>query len=191
MTSLVKERMVGEAPVVKLLAFCLADYADPEGGDIYPSVATLARHVGVSERTIQRAMERLIVIGFVRLLGACKGGSRARTPTGKRRGLTNRYRINPNWWRDSPDRLTGLEAEGVTGPLDAPSGVTASPDKAVSPEYSIEDSIQVNQRAGLDVQQSVIPPDARESLRQLGMRLRQGLPAAANKQICSQGVQDD
>ncbi|OBX09585.1 hypothetical protein QV08_01200 [Gallibacterium salpingitidis] len=59
-----------EAPLsgnLKLVFILMANYAD-EKDRCYPSQATLARQAGVSEKTIQRAIEKLEEIGFVSVL---------------------------------------------------------------------------------------------------------------------------
>jgi hypothetical protein len=48
----------------KLLLLALADNANDEGL-CWPSVATLARKAGMDERTVQRAIGRLVAAGHV------------------------------------------------------------------------------------------------------------------------------
>lgn len=140
-TSAVKEHMRGEEPVVKLLAFVLADYANPEGDDIFPSIATLADQVGVSERTVQRHLERLQEIGFIKRVGNSRGGAMRKDASGKRRGRTNRYRIDLEWWKRYPVKLTGLPSETPSTGAVTPTNGADKGDTALSPEESIEDSI--------------------------------------------------
>lgn len=69
-----------------LLALALADYANDDGGRIYPSVATLANKVRLSKRAIQYLLRRLEKIGWLEVVS--KGGGRSRTcryriPVGK------------------------------------------------------------------------------------------------------------
>ena len=47
------------APKLKLVMLCMADFASDDGSSIFPSVGTLAQRVGVSERTVQRALKEL------------------------------------------------------------------------------------------------------------------------------------
>ena len=46
-------------PKLKLVMLCMADYASDDGSSIFPSVETLAQRVGVSERTVLRALKEL------------------------------------------------------------------------------------------------------------------------------------
>lgn len=46
-------------PKLKLVMLCMADYASDDGSSIFPKVETLAQRVGVSERTVQRALKEL------------------------------------------------------------------------------------------------------------------------------------
>ena len=43
----------------KFVALALADFADDDGNRIYPSVSTIARKVGKSERQVQRTLSKL------------------------------------------------------------------------------------------------------------------------------------
>jgi hypothetical protein len=43
----------------------LADYADPEGNNIFPSLSTLELDTGLSERTIRRSIKKLIAVGLL------------------------------------------------------------------------------------------------------------------------------
>jgi hypothetical protein len=65
----------------RLLLLAIADHAGDDGGDAWPSVPTLARKTGMSERTVQRGIGRLVDGGHL-AVDRCAG----------RRG-TNRYRV--------------------------------------------------------------------------------------------------
>lgn len=164
--------MRGEAPVVKLLAMCLADYANPEGDDIFPSIGTLADHVGVSERTVQRHIGRLIKIGFIRQVGNSRGGSMRKGADGERRGRTNRYRIDLDWWKGNPVNLTGHQRDTPPNGADTPTDGACKGDTALSPEDSIEDSISgatSKENGSSSTSQGV---DARVRLKELAERLK-------------------
>ena len=49
----------------RLTALCLADHADHEGGNIYPSVARIAAKTLQSERTVQRHLQGMRAIGWL------------------------------------------------------------------------------------------------------------------------------
>ena len=65
----------------RLLLLAIADHAGDDGGDAWPSVPTLARKTGTSERTVQRGLSRLEAGGHL-AVERCAG-----------RGGTNRYRV--------------------------------------------------------------------------------------------------
>lgn len=111
----------------------LADHADHEGRNVRPSVGLVAWKTGYSERQVQRIMRALIERGVLVL---------ERDAT---RYTANEYRIDLVNVPRKParvrgDKLSPLEAAGVTS--DAP-GVTSSAvrgDIAMSPEPSEEPS---------------------------------------------------
>jgi len=49
-------------PVTRFVFLTLANYANREGHDIYPSLATLEGDTGLSERTIRRHIKTLIAV---------------------------------------------------------------------------------------------------------------------------------
>jgi Helix-turn-helix domain len=50
----------------KCVAFILATYSDADGSSCYPEVETIARDVGKSASTVQRALRRLEQFGFIK-----------------------------------------------------------------------------------------------------------------------------
>lgn len=89
------ERAAGQGaeapgPWVKPILCRLADEADDEGFDVWPSVATVAGDVGVSEATVQRALRWLKAVDLIRVDGSAQGG----------RGRTTRYWINVGLLQD-------------------------------------------------------------------------------------------
>jgi len=66
----------------RLILLAIADNARDDGSDAYPSIETLARKAGgLDERTVQRAITRLVELGE---LEVTEGGGR---------GRSNRYRV--------------------------------------------------------------------------------------------------
>ena len=51
--------------VTRYVLLILANYADKEGNDIYPSLGTLEADTGLSERTIRRHIKTLIGVGLL------------------------------------------------------------------------------------------------------------------------------
>lgn len=52
-------------PTVRYTLLLLANYADPEGNDIFPSLGRLEADTGLSERTIRRHIKTLMGIGLL------------------------------------------------------------------------------------------------------------------------------
>ncbi len=65
----------------RLLLLAIADHAGDDGDDAWPSVPTLASKTGISERSVQRGIGRLVEGGHL-TVERCAG-----------RGGTNRYRV--------------------------------------------------------------------------------------------------
>lgn len=51
----------------KLVLLAVADSANDDGGNAWPSIALLSRKAGVNERTVQRAIRRLVESGALRV----------------------------------------------------------------------------------------------------------------------------
>lgn len=81
----------------------LADHANDEGGNVYPSVATVAADTGTSARQVQRILGQLVAMGLLRIQKYAAGG----------RGHSRRYVID----LEALAALgrARLEAERVTG----------------------------------------------------------------------------
>lgn len=52
-------------PTIRYVLLLLANYADPEGNDIFPSLGRLEADTGLSERTIRRHIKHLMTIGLM------------------------------------------------------------------------------------------------------------------------------
>jgi biotin operon repressor len=63
----------------KFILLAYADHADHDGGNIYPSIATIARKTGYSERSVQAITRKLEQIGTMRLDGKGIHGTRRYT----------------------------------------------------------------------------------------------------------------
>lgn len=66
-----------------LLAMC--DWANDEGGSLFPSVSQVATRVSCSERQAQRVLHALVEMGYLAVIGNLNGGAP---------GQTRQYRIN-------------------------------------------------------------------------------------------------
>ena len=119
---------------LKLLALALADWADDDGGNVHPSIPYAAWKVGATERTVQRQMKTLEMLGIVEVV-ALKG---YRLPSGQ---WVKLLAVHPekgqkldDWQIARGDNLTPLEPE--RGDTRRVKGVTSEPERgdiAVSP----------------------------------------------------------
>lgn len=76
-----------------LVLLALADHAGVDHGDAWPSVRRLAERCRVDERTVQRALDRLIELGEVVLVDPATGEEVTDREATGGRGQTNRYRL--------------------------------------------------------------------------------------------------
>lgn len=93
-----------------LVMLAIADNAADHGGDAWPSTSTLARKCRVSERTVQRVVQRLDALGL--LVVEWSAGPRG----------TNRYRIVLTPPSDCHPRQVDAPDTGVTTPPTTVSG---------------------------------------------------------------------
>jgi 5-methylcytosine-specific restriction endonuclease McrA len=76
------------SPLSKWILVCLADNADPYGGNIFPTITTLSQKSSIPERTLQRHLKTLVesrVLEVVKL---------ARRPTQNTPGRGTEYRLS-------------------------------------------------------------------------------------------------
>lgn len=192
LTSLVKQHFRGP-PALKLLAMNLADYADPEGGDIYPTVATLARDTGISERSCERHMSLLREIGFLNRVTKERGGTYWDSRNRRRKGSPVRYRIDPNWFKSNPAKLAGYSSFDPPVGADTPTRSDANPATAVADKDSIQDSMKGDSaRHGFEVPRpdQVTVQMARDRLRRIADRLKADAAAQARLERKERGGLD-
>jgi hypothetical protein len=78
-----------------LAMLALADWCTDDGGSLYPSIATLAAKIRVSESQARRILHGLIDNGYVTVIGNANGGAP---------GTTRQYRVIVAKLRSLPDR---------------------------------------------------------------------------------------
>lgn len=88
-------------PPEKLVLLRMADYADHDGGSIYPAVATVARDCGISERAVQYILRKFTRTGLLAVVGNETGG----------RGKTRRYAIDLERAEEMGRTVETVEAE--------------------------------------------------------------------------------
>lgn len=124
-----------ELPANKLIVLlAMADHADHEGNNVYPSVGLIAWKTGYSERQAQRIIKALVADGLL--------------VENKRPGQTTLYSINLS--KGTPkDKYKPADNKGrqnvtpdiAMSPHPRHSYVTPTPDIAMSPEQSFEQSM--------------------------------------------------
>lgn len=141
-----------DLPAPKLLILlALADHADHNGDNVYPSIRLVGWKTGYSERQCQRIMRALIKDGILQVV--------ERAP-----GKTTKYRIDvSSGVKKSPIEKTSNDvrqnvtpdiamsyARNVTpdkmSPLPVTSDVTPTPDITMSPKPSIKPSIEPSEK---------------------------------------------
>lgn len=100
---LVLERWPGRDSLSMLIAVVLADAADPDGGNIYPSVKRVAHLARCSERSVQYSLRDFCAIGFL-----------TKEQDGGGRGKPTQYRIERAWLEHQPSVLNGIKKNDAT-----------------------------------------------------------------------------
>lgn len=85
----------------RLVLLCIADHANDDGLEAFPSLARLARKTGMTERGVQKAIQSLIALGELQVT---MGGGR---------GRSNRYRVLMQTPNDVPPLDGNPEQETV------------------------------------------------------------------------------
>lgn len=106
-------RTAGLAPTRKTVLAVLAEFAAEDGSRVFPSIALLALHTGLAERTIQASLRWLEGEGWI-----------VRERLGGGRGRTNRWRL---YVAPEPVQL-GLTFDEEKGARGARKGAGAAPD---------------------------------------------------------------
>lgn len=102
----------------RLVLLAIADHASDDGSNAWPSIATLARKTGVSGRTVQRSIQRLVEMGELSY----------KSPNGK----THQFRVLIKGVTDSHPRQS-VTPDTVPPPTDSHPRQAVTPD-TVSPE---------------------------------------------------------
>jgi Helix-turn-helix domain len=66
----------------KFVLVALANHAGPDGSGAFPSVATLVRYTGLSERTVRTCLDRLEAGGIIRRATRTSSRRGSSAPTG-------------------------------------------------------------------------------------------------------------
>ena len=99
----------------KVVLLAMADHADPKGGSIYPSVATLGEETGYAGRSVQLALSELRQAEVIREVANHRGG----------RGRVVHYEID----MERVQFLQGVDGERVQAlhPFGSEKGATDAP----------------------------------------------------------------
>lgn len=145
-------------PVTRYVMLILANYADKEGNDIYPSLGTLEGDTGLSERTIRRHIKHLIGCG---LLAYGDQSIVADNPRYRNDKLPKVYRFI--FEREGKPRgvdfgTFGLDPDGVKAKPRPNSRPDTESDRTESPERPDTESGTTGQAGGHSVHQTCNPP---------------------------------
>lgn len=109
----------------KLALLAMCDWANDDGGSLYPSISKVAERMSCTERQAKRIVHQLILDGWISVVGNANGGAP---------GCTRRYQINVKkvMTGDADVTRTGVmdvTPKGNTGVMD----VTRTGDTDVTP----------------------------------------------------------
>lgn len=115
----------------KFVLVSMADFADDDGRQCFPSIARLAWKCGYSERAIQRIIRELETAGIVVTIRRSQGG----------RNHVNQYWIRPEHGKKlepfhNPGKMTGFADDTPSDATETPSSATRNPDR-MTPETLI------------------------------------------------------
>lgn len=115
-------------PGHRWMLMILANYADPEGNDIYPSNATLMADTGFGESTVRRHIKHLIGCGLMeygnQAVAAFKVKRADRRPKVYRLLMTEGTGFQTGGHGDTPQQGTGFQNDPPRG---SKRGVTVTP----------------------------------------------------------------
>jgi hypothetical protein len=109
----------------RLVLLAIADAADSDGTNAWPSVATLARKAAVSNRTVQRSIGNLVELGELEVLEQAGGPARMRADR-----RPNEYRVLMQRRGDTP--VAPSEPRGDSGGADGVTSVALRGDTGVT-----------------------------------------------------------
>ena len=121
----------------KIVLLGIANHADDQGGNAWPSVSTLARYANVSERAVQQALQKLRDGGHIDIIP--NAGGTAKTRSDRRPNLYKiLYMQADGTHRTSPRSDTnGVKSSAQRGEVGFVNGA-----KQASPEPSLEPPIE-------------------------------------------------
>jgi hypothetical protein len=143
-------------PAARHVLLCLANYADQEGGAAFPSVATLAKDTGLSERTVRYKLDELERAGVIKA-----GNQRiveAYIDRGDRRPVCYNITIArgatnaPRSERGANETPTGCSSSSNGVQMETERGAPAAPNPSDKPSIKPSNKT-VNTYAGFDVGQ--------------------------------------
>lgn len=128
--------------VEKMVLLVIADHANDEGTQSYPSQATIASKASISVRTVQRAVNNLVSEGYIRMFKHSGGSADCRED--RRPHL---YQININ-------RLRGDNVSGRTDVADGATMTTSTGRQSRPKNHPLEPSLK---HQAFDVFWSIYP----------------------------------
>lgn len=117
----------------KIILLGLANHADADGNNAYPSVARLARYANVSERAVQQSLRNLEEVGLIWRHYNEGGSAQQRADRRPNKYTIRMYEVK----QSSPRGDDGVKYSAQRGEVQSTNGV-----KPTSPETSLEPSIE-------------------------------------------------
>ena len=135
-------------PVEKFVGLLLCNYADLNGGNVFPSVSTICRRTSYSRCTVKRALRRLKDIGLIKYIGPRRNRQiEYRIVLDKLRELAAALGVDLSLSGLSP---YGGQSDPLKGSERPPQGVTATPNPSGSVRKKREDNSAEIMKQGTD-----------------------------------------
>jgi DNA-binding transcriptional ArsR family regulator len=140
MTWALEQRAIKDATARHVL-LCLANYADKDGKNAFPSVASLGEDTGLSERTIRYKLDDLLAAGLIRLgnqaIAAAYIGRHDRRPTVYDLVMYRGASAAPGDARGANDDATGCKSQQNGVQMTTERGAAAAPNPSVIRHSSV------------------------------------------------------
>lgn len=150
MTWALEQRAIKDASARHVL-LCLANYADKDGKNAFPSVASLSEDTGLSERTIRYKLDDLLDAGMIRLgnqaIAAAYIDRHDRRPTVYDLAMNRGAAAAPGCERGANEDATGCKSQQNGVQMTTERGAAAAPNPSFNRHLSVSKPKEQGARA--------------------------------------------
>ena len=125
-----------------LIMLVMANWSNDEGGNLFPSVASVAKRIRTSESQARRVLHKLIAEGWISVVGNASGGA----PGATRRYVLNLAKLVA---RANTHATTGMDATPRTQVRDGAHGCEGTASTGASQHVNKQTSVSVNNKVCL------------------------------------------